>query len=270
MKDILGVTIAVGAEYERLAAQAAERFRRFTGCDAVILGENEFREAGCRHPSQLKFRLFDLLSAEHLIYFDADAFFLQSWDVRQCCDTPALQCVRAFWFDPWVERVGRLYGFEDRVLCSGLFLANRTHHAAAFRLAEQIQPADDEFHGHFNAEEIALSIALNTLGVPIQFLDRRFNWVQYGRGTLADQADVVVAHACSSELRRQFLAPGWELKRPTGAKSSTVPAPQDDRTYIYDRIGYDLRPLTLRPDGTIGANGGWHCCRFGPAVVLWR
>lgn len=147
MSRTVGVTIAVGAEYEQLAAIATARFQEFTGCGVVILTEQDFRASGLRHPSQLKFRLFDLVDAEQVVYFDADAFVMQRWNVDANRDPSMFQATRAFWFEPWVARLGTLYGFEDRVVCSGVFLAQRTDHAAAFRLAERLQPASDEFFG---------------------------------------------------------------------------------------------------------------------------
>lgn len=256
MSKPVGVTIAVGAEYEGLAQQAVERFRRFTGCDVVVLNDDHFRASGLRHPSQLKFRLLDLVNAEQLVYFDADAFVRQPWNVTAVANSQAFCATRAFWFEPWVERLGQLYGFGDRVVCSGVMLVHRKHHGSVLRLAEQLQPASDEFLGHFNAEEIAISTALHLLKVPIQFLERRFNWVQYGRGDLHHMANVVVAHACDPALRRQLLVPGEDTAGVPPTATASDSTAWGARTYIYDRLGYDLRPMTLRSDGTISEGGG--------------
>ncbi|HEY0981126.1 class I SAM-dependent methyltransferase [Schlesneria sp.] len=272
MSNDIAATIAVGSEYRRLAEISVDRMREATGREVVVLGEEELANSGLRNASQLKFRLFDLVDAENVLYFDADVFALARWDLQPLCDTRKFYAMRAFWFDEHCQKLGSIYGFDDRVVCSGLFVANRTHHAAAFRLAEKLQPPDDQFHGFRNLEEIAISIALNTLSVPIHFLPRRFNWVQYGRGNLFQQANVVMAHACDAALRRQFLTRDWQPVRDFYPDVSATKF-ESDRTFIYDRVGYDLRPLTLRTDGTVGSTGGnaeryWFLSRVDGEEVL--
>ena len=255
MAELLAVTSGVGAEHARLAALAAERMARLAGVAVRILGEGELRRCGLRDPNHLKFRLFDLVEADNVLYFDADAFCLRPWAPAAWADRREWLAVRGFWFDARVERLGRLYGFGADTFNGGLFLCNRRHHAGVLRLAEALQRADGTFHGLANPDEIAFSTALRVLGVPVRFLDRRFNWIQYGHGDLAEGAGVIVAHACHPELRRRYLACGPAAEEDSPAAEISF-APFAGATYFYERVGYDRRPLTFRPDGTIGAGGG--------------
>jgi methyltransferase family protein len=256
-RHLLAVTIGIGPEHELLAQHAAERMRRFTGLEVQILGPVEYAASACRHPCHLKFRLFDLVDAENILYFDADAFCLRPWNPRPLCDRQEWIGVRGLWFDPWVERLGRAYGFGQDIFSGGVFLCNRAHHLRVLRLAEIFQRDDDMFQGGWNPDEVALNTALKALGVDVHFLDRRYNWLQYGRGTLEAQAGVVIAHACSSELRSRYLK-GYLPESSIEATSAADALPYDiaGKTFIYDRIGYDARPVEFRLDGTIGLGGG--------------
>jgi hypothetical protein len=153
--------------------------------------------------------------------------------------------------------MGRLYGFGDAIVAGGFFLINREHHLPVLRLAEALQPRDNAFHGRRNPEEIALSSALAMLRTPIAYLDRRYNWLRFGEGKLGLEGGAIVAHACNTALRRHYLRqtlPDYAL--PAVGCSQILPEDLSDETFIYDRVGHDLRPLELRGDGTIGRGGG--------------
>src|SRR4051812_24904802 len=254
--DLVGVTIGVGAEHARLAEETAGRMRRFTGVEVRILGDRDLGRSGCRDPNHLKFRLFDLVDAGSVLYFDADAFCLRPWDPRPLAGRPDWVAVRGFWFDERVRRLGEVYGFGDDIIQGGLFLCSREYHARVLRLAEALQPPDDTFHGLMNPDEVALSTALKVLGVRVLFLDRRYDWLQYGRGDLADDAGVVVAHACDPTLRGLYLGRGVGGGPGHGAEGCAIPAEVAGMTFLYDRVGHDLRPLHFREDGTVGEGGG--------------
>ena len=255
--DLMAVTIGIGDEHARLAQIAAERMRRQTGLEVRVLGADDLVATGLSHPYDLKFRLFDRVNAENLLYFDADIFCLRRWNPREYCGRPEWVAVRGWWFDPWVQRVGAAYGFGEDLFNAGLFLCNRTHHAGLLRLAEALQTDDDRFHGLTNPDEIALNAARAVLQTPLQWLDRRYNWIQYGRGDLASIADVILAHACDAELRAIYATSDARLEecdQPSGR--GTVDGDLAGQTFIYDRLGYDLRPLHFRSDGTVGAGQG--------------
>src|SRR5579871_3578108 len=109
--EFVAVTIGVGEEHRRLAEMAAARMRLHTGLDTVIFGDDEFRNCKLRDPNHLKFRIFDLVDAENVLYFDSDLFCLRPWDPRQFVFSRSWVAVRGFWFDERVARLGRKFGF---------------------------------------------------------------------------------------------------------------------------------------------------------------
>jgi hypothetical protein len=259
--DLLAVTIGIGAEHQALAAEAARRMRHFARVDVHVLGRRELIRTAVADPNHLKFHLFDLVDAQNLLYFDADAFCLRPWNPRLWLNRPEWIAVRGFWFDPRVRRLGEFYGFGDETFNGGLFLINRRHHQRVLRLAQTIQPGDNRFPGLDNPDEIAFSAALAALQVPIHFLDRRFNWIQYDGGNLAGRAAVIVAHACRPDLRRTYLAgdslaaggprgeelcgaayPGRRTEDRRVVPGEILPE-FADTVYVYERVGYDVRPM---------------------------
>lgn len=254
MAEMVAVTIAIGSEHESLAEIAAERMRCHTGLPVKILGADDLARTEWSHPTQLKFRLFDLVAAENILFFDADVFCQRPWNPREFADRKEWVAVRGWWFDPWVQRFGGVYGFGDDVFNVGFFICNRTHHLSVLRLAESVQRVRSNYHGLASLDELALNTARAALGIPVHFLDRRFNWIQHGRGHLSDLADVVLAHACDAQLRQRFLCSFGVA--PSIGQASCAATEFNEATYIYDRIGYDERPMTFRSDGTIGKGGG--------------
>lgn len=256
-QELLAVTIAVGAEHRHLAQQAAHRMKQFTGLDVQVLTEAALVQTGCRHPCHLKFRLFDLVDAENILYFDADAFCLRPWNPRQYVNRPEWVAVRGFWFDPRMQRLGWRYGFEAETFNGGFFLCNRRHHQRVLRLAEALQPEDDMFAGLLNWDEIALCTAFSALRVQTLFLDRRYNWLQYGNGNLAEHSDIIIAHACDADLRRKYLLPDFlNIGNTAALHDERLFRELAGKTFTYERMGHDRRPLLFREDGTIGAEGG--------------
>lgn len=259
--DFVAVTIGVGEEHRRLAEIAAAKMRLNTGLDTVILGDDEFRRCKLRDPNHLKFRIFDLVDAANVLYFDSDLFCLRPWDPRQFLRSLAWVAVRGFWFDERVEQLGRKFGFRDETFNGGFFIINRRKHHKVLQLAEKIQPADGLYDGFYSVDEMAFSVALRRLHVPIELLDRRYNWIQYGKGDLAADCDVVQAHACDAALRSQYYV-GDELPASGNGIHSTNGAAVilereiGGRVWHYERVGYDTRLMELRSDGTIGAGGG--------------
>ncbi len=257
MNHVTAVTIGIGAEHVALAKEAATRMQQLARVPVQILDANDLRRSGVSHPCHLKFRLFELVDAENILFFDADAFCLRPWEPTAFCDRREWLAVRGWWFDPWVAKVGDAYGFGEDIFNAGIFLCNRTNHLPVLRLAEALHTDDDRYVGLHNPDEIALNIARAVSRTPIEFLDRRYNWLQFGRGTLAEHADVVIAHACDAELRRQYLLNAGFLKCQAGvAKENIVADELAGKSFIYDRLGYDSRPMFLRTDGTIGRGIG--------------
>lgn len=76
---ILGVTVGVGSVYEKMAILAASCFTKHTGIPAIVLGDSQFAASKLPHPAALRLKLFEYVSAETVVYFDADWFCLSDW-----------------------------------------------------------------------------------------------------------------------------------------------------------------------------------------------
>src|SRR5437016_2684709 len=90
---MIAVTIGVG-KYARMARLAAGALARHTGLPTRIIGDAEFAASGLRAPHHLKFRLFDLVSSENILFFDADLVALNPWNPLVYADCPAIVAVR--------------------------------------------------------------------------------------------------------------------------------------------------------------------------------
>jgi hypothetical protein len=96
-KDALvGVTIGVGPYYGALARVAAACLEKHTGLSSVILSDSHFLESGLVHPAALKLRLFDLVGASSVLYYDADWFCVGPWEPRHFASHPRLVACHDF------------------------------------------------------------------------------------------------------------------------------------------------------------------------------
>ena len=189
-RNFLAVTIGVGPVWRVMAELAAESVRRRTGLETRILGEEAMVRCRVRSPHFLKMRLFEEFpEAEHILYSDADTIFLQQWDPRVFAGRGEFICVRERADDGNVQREAQLAALPaDMYFHAGLFLVNRTHHAAMLHKAEHDIP---EFETHF-FERTYLNRARRILGIPALFLPKEYNFLDFDRH--ADSPRTVVGH----------------------------------------------------------------------------
>ena len=189
-QDFLAVTIGVGPVWRRMAELAAESVRRRTGLETRVLGEEAMARCRVRSPHFLKLRLFELFpEAEHILYFDADMIFLQQWDPRVFAGRGEFICVLDRAEDEDIRREAHMVDLPaDMFFHSGLFIANRTHHAAMLHKAEHDTP---EYETAF-FERTYLNRARRVLGIPALFLPREFNFPGFDRH--ADNPRTIVGH----------------------------------------------------------------------------
>ena len=129
MDDMIGVTLGVGETYLRLARFAAERLRRFTGLDSVILDESHFRSRPLDCAHLLKLHAFDFVESENILYYDADLIFVDHWRPQQFAGARELICVRDLTFADWIQQDAALHRLSPYdYFNSGFFIANRAHH----------------------------------------------------------------------------------------------------------------------------------------------
>ena len=138
MSDMAAVTIGVGPLWEELAAAAAEAVRRHTGLPVRTLGREEFRRSRLAIPTMLKAAVFDFLTDETLLVFDADLFFVRPWDPRRYAGRREIVCVRDFGYERHVrEDTARFDIPADDYFNAGLFIVNRTHHHEMLEYAKR-------------------------------------------------------------------------------------------------------------------------------------
>lgn len=258
---MIGVTIGIG-DYWHLAQRAAESMSARTGLRCIVLAEDHLRRAGLagRPAAWLKLWLWDFVEDDRVLWFDADTLCLREWNPADFADGQAVVATRDWSWRTGIQAEAESVGVPvDEYFLSSIMLLHRPIHEPLLRLAREILPRTS---GRVY-EQTALNAARHRLGLPIKWLDRRFNWSLFGLGNLQEDAAPIVAHFNSDDLRRKQCAVGAT----NCSAISTAGSPGDDvevaafgqlgdRFYRYSRIGHDERPILLRADGTIGHGGG--------------
>ena len=248
-KGAAAVTIGVG-DYAEMAALAAKELTQRTGLQAVVLGDREFAESGLEHPAFLKFRLFDLLEFDDLLFFDADTVCLADWDPSPLLGSEAVACVRERMVPLVLEESARWGVPPEEHFNTGLFTVSRRHHARWLRRAEEIRR---RFPTVLN-DQLPLNAARRELGLPLRLLDRRYNWLGFGASSLSHEAPVVLAHRLApgrQDLNVAYFNGKYELFEPLIRLDDGAAGQVAGRTFAFYDAGGARRVLQLRGDGTI-------------------
>jgi len=243
------VTIGVGA-YAELAQLAAREFQQRTGLQALVLGESEFAESGLEHPALLKFRLFDLLDFDDLLYFDADVVCLADWDPRPLLGGAAIACVRERMVPLILDESARWGVPPEEHFNSGMFTVNRHHHALWLRRAEARRR---DFPTSLN-DQLPLNAARRDLRIPLNFLDRQYNWLGFGASSLSHELPVVLAHRLApgrQDLNLAYFKGDYELFEPGMRVDGEAARDLGGRTFAYYDEGGGRRVFQFRHDGTV-------------------
>jgi hypothetical protein len=209
---VIGVTVGVGS-YRGLAEQAAQSFSQRTGLRCIILGDKEYGAAGLtgQLPELLKLRVWDFVDANAVLLFDADMVCLRPWDPGSMSAEATMVATR-----DWIWRSGIVKEAENGAVplneyfLASLMILNRDHHREMLRMAEQLFP-----HIPSNVmAQTAINAARSRLGIPITFLDRRYNWSLFGEGNLHSKAAPIVAHYNTMSCGQNPLA--FRRSRPRG------------------------------------------------------
>jgi ADP-heptose:LPS heptosyltransferase len=244
----VGVTVGVGT-YAEMARLAAREITARTGLRTFVLGDAEMEASGLEEPDFLKFRLFDFVEADNIFLFDADIVCLEPWDPRACFGRREVTCVRDRLI-PGIRREAFLWGVPpEQYFNAGFFIVNRQYHLPWLRRAEAIR------HRHPTpwAAQTPLNAARHELGIPVHFLDRRFNWLGWGDTRLSHDMPVVMAHKLGThrlDLNVAYLKGSYCLGEPRIAFNQHAAARVAGKTFLLDEQG-TRRPLQLRPDGTV-------------------
>lgn len=247
-----GVAVTIGTgPFATVAHLAAKELRALTGLDTVILGDEAFAESGLADPSLLKFRLFELVQAEHLLYFDADMVCLESWDPRQFFGSRSIAAVRDRVRDE-VVRESKEWGVPlDEYFNAGFFIASAAHHKPWLRLAESIHATRPTVL----LDQSALNAARRQLGIPLKLLDRRFNWMGFGSSALSLDVPVVMAHKLVPrriDKNVDYFNGGYDLLKPTLTLDDSEADRLAGRSFVLvSDDGQRRERVQLRDDGTL-------------------
>ena len=245
----VAVTIGVGP-YAELARLAARELSARTGLETIVLGDREFAASGLEHPHFLKFRLFDLVHAENILYFDADIVCLAQWEPRPYFASAAIACVRERMIDEVRrESVEWCVPLEEH-FNGGMFIVNRSHHGRWLSRAESLR----HLHPTCFYDQLPLNAARCELGLALRLLDRRHNWLGFGASSLSHETTVVMAHKLvpgRCDINLSYFKGGYELASPSIEPDELASRWVRGRT--FDFVGTDGPPsvLRLRDDGTV-------------------
>lgn len=245
----VAVTIGVGG-YAEMAHLAAREMEARTGLPAVVLGDREFAESGLEDPTFLKFRLFDYVDADDLLYFDADTVCLEPWDPSPLFGDESIACVRERMI-PLIRRESAQWSVPPAEhFNTGLFTANRRHHAQWLRLAESMRFLRDTALN----DQLPLNAARCELGIPLRLIDRRFNWLGFGAGSLSHEFPVVIAHRLvpgRQDLNVAYFKGDYPLYEPRLAPDDAAAAGLHGRVFAFQDGAGDRRTVRFRGDGTL-------------------
>jgi len=192
---MLGVTIAIGNSYRRMAERAAASFAKNAGLKTRILTPKTVPAWSRAQAQMTKLDLFDLVpKEENFIFFDADTLMVRKADLNfgfvdgfgacEIIDTGA------------VTRECRKYKL-DRALYfnSGLMWLDRKQHLEIFRQARAL---DIPMPRH--SDQTYLNIAAQRSGIPITIFDDRHNRMLTCEDEIPDDTVVIHAIACRDPM----------------------------------------------------------------------
>lgn len=252
------VTVGVGP-YANMARHAAEELARLTGLPTRIFGDDDFARSGLALPHYLRFRLFDLVEDEDALYFDSDMVCLNPWDPMAFRDPEAIVAVRDI-ISPEVVADAAACGVPvSEYFNAGLFVVNRRRHHAWLKAAEAYVAEHPRLPYY---DQSALNTMRQRMGLPLRLLDRRYNWVRFGEGSLCYQVPVFMAHRLrpgSNETNMAYYNGHYD---PPLDLRIAIDEPM--ARWLHSRRLGDVCPesgsdrVTLHEGGTLDPPGGAH------------
>ena len=245
----VAVTIGVGS-FQELAQLAARRMAERTGLDTVILGPDHLKESGLESPLFLKFRIFDLVKAENVLYFDADMVCLEQWDPSAWFGGPSVVAVRERMLGLIVAEAANWGIPLPEYFNAGMFIANAMHHGRWLKLAESIR---FERPTHL-PDQSPINAARYRLDIPLKLLNRRFNWLGFGASCMSHEMPVVIAHKLAPyriDLNLAYLRSEYKLLAPRIVLDETEANLLAGRTLTWIKNGADKRRIMFRGDGVL-------------------
>jgi hypothetical protein len=252
---MVGVTIGVGEYYSRLAKYAAQAMEEKTGVKTTILTDEHFTSSGLPAPHHLKLRMFDFVDDESLMYFDADMVCLNPWSPERCARKDAVVAVaesarplHVHTAQDWEIPLGEYFN-------AGLIILNRQYHGDWLRETERFVHTDNKFAEYDPYDQAALNITRHRLGLKMELLDRRYNWIGYGGSRLSYEVPVFLAHGLHPE--NKFANIDFFEGRYKPPFNRRIEIDEDEMGKLKNQTlhmksrGAKI-PIRLNSDGTIG------------------
>jgi len=252
---MIAVTIGVGEYYARLALHAARAVQRMTGLETVVLDDTHFAASGLPYCHHLKLRLFDLVDDDSVMYFDADMVCLNPWDPKRFEDREALVAVSES-ARPLHIHTSRDWEIPVReYFNAGLMILNRYCHQEWLRETERFILTDTRFAQYDPYDQAALNITRHRLGLKLDLLDRRYNWIGFGNGRLSYEVPVFMAHGLKPENKFANIDFFEGRYKPSFRWQIDINEEEMNRLKkqtLYIRGGDKEESIGLNGDGTIG------------------
>jgi hypothetical protein len=169
---------------------AADAARRHTGLDVVVLDDGVWERLGGRYsfPGYLKLHVFDLVDADDVLIFDADAIHINAWRPQEYAGRPEVVGVP----DRYIGELSYEAGVPpSEYINAGMMIVNRRHHEPLLRLARELYARGERPIHH---EQTLINKARRLLGIPLLKLDERFNHLRFYDDPEFDATRTVIAH----------------------------------------------------------------------------
>lgn len=181
---MIAVTIGCGRPWNFLAMKAADSCVRSTGLSTYVLGEHHAQKYGIRHPHHLKFHLFEEFpEADSILYFDADCLFLKPWKVPN----DGFYAIEDNMHGSLLEESKSVGIGDTGYFNSGIMVLPKSASTALVTARHLSESVASIFR-----DQTYLNMAIREHGIPVNWLDRRFNRMHFKPGD--DPEDAVVAH----------------------------------------------------------------------------
>jgi len=252
---MIAVTIGIGEKYKKLAHYASQAVQRMTGLNTLILNDRHFAACGLPQPHHLKLRLFDYVDEDAVMFFDSDMVCLNPWNPEHFArndalvavverPVPTIMRICKAWDIPW-------HGYFN----AGLMILNRKCHQEWLRETERFVLTDKRFVEYDPYDQAALNITRHRLGLKLELLDRRYNWIGFGIGQLCFEVPVFMAHGLSDGNRFANLEFYEGRTKPPFNWQFTID--EEEMSHLKNqtlllRGGPHEKSLHLNSDGTIG------------------
>lgn len=249
---MIAVTVGVGA-FAEMARLAASRLTQMTGVSTLVLGEAEFKQSGLTKATYLRFRAFDHVDDEDVMYFDADQVCLRGWNPVAFRDREAIVAVRDRMIPQIFADAEERGVLASRYFNTGLLIINRSRHRPWLRDAEEYVRQHPQLPF---VDQSALNAICAQGAIPVRFLDRRYNWVHFGEGPLCHEVPVFMAHRLIPDRNEINLAHFAGHYAPPRASSTLCIDEQGmselcGREFRYICPEYGVVPVTLEEGGTL-------------------